>query len=177
MTVDAHEMQMMNAEYQMTTHKWAEEPRVFAAKPPCGSVSHRHSNCRDTVTTIAKHLNTDGSLMGFNPSIVASPMRQLARTSFSSPNRAIPSSPNKSTVSSPNGAKHPSPGHRPGSRSHIIFSPEGAAHLRATNPPVRTPLQGSGSWGDLFLGRCPRLAWIGPLALKNRNANMEGRRK
>jgi len=80
-------------------------------------------------------------------------------------------------ISSPNGATHTSPGHRPGSRSHRLLSPEGAAHLASAKPPVRTPLQGSESWGNLFLGRCPRLAWTGPLALKNRYANMGGRRK
>jgi hypothetical protein len=76
-------------------------------------------------------------------------------------------------LSSPNGAKHTSPGQRPGSRSHRLLSPEGAAHFRPANPRHGSPLQGSESWRNLYLGRCPRLAWIRPLALKNGTVNME----
>ena len=76
-------------------------------------------------------------------------------------------------LSSPNGAKYDSPGHRPGAPGSNMFSPEGAAHLPEANPPDRTPLQGSGSVASLVLGRCPRLAWTGPLALKMWNSQTE----
>ena len=82
-------------------------------------------------------------------------------------------SPNEATVFSPNGAKYVSPGQRPGLRHVIISSPEGATHLRQANPRHGSPLQGSGSFPSRFLGRRPRLAWTGPLALNNRNIKTE----
>ena len=167
----------MNDECRMSNVELAEEGGFSATAHPYRWVFSRFSNCRDTVTTIGKRLDDDGCLDGINASIVASPMRQLARNSLISRRRTFPSNINRATFFSPNGAKYDSPGHRPGSRSHALFSPEGATYLPVANPRVRTPLQGSGSWGDFFLGRCPRLAWIGPLVLKNRNANMEGRTK
>ena len=163
----------MNDEIRMSNVELAEERGFSATAHPYRSVFSRFSNCRDTVTTIGKRLDDDGCLDGINPPIVASPMRQLARNSLISRRRTFPSNINRATFFSPNGAKYDSPGQRPGSLPIEIFSPEGATHLLLLNPHHGSPLQGFGSFSSRFLGRCPRLTWAGPLALKNLNSIAE----
>ncbi len=163
----------MNDECRMTNVEWAEEFRASGVAPTNDWSSLRFLNLRYTVATIEKRLDDIDCLKGIKPRIVATLSPQLDVSSFSPSIRATPSKDNRATVFSPNGAKHFSPGQRPGSRHVMILSPEGAAHLRPTNPRHGSPLQGSGSWGNHFLGRCPRLGWAGPLALKNSNRKVE----
>ena len=82
--------------------------------------------------------------------------------------------PEERRILSPIGAKkYYSPEQHSGSPRSIFFSPEGAAHLRPDEPSHGTPLQGSGSFSSHVLGRCLRLAWAGPLALKSPNRQRE----
>ena len=68
------------------------------------------------------------------------------------------------------GAFHDSPGQRPGFIHTYTFSPEGATQLAAFGRPYRA----TNIFASAFPGRCPGLAWVAPVALKDKVVAVRG---
>jgi len=117
----------MNDEIRMTNDDLKEGHGFFGTTKFHRYVPSRFVNLRYTVAQIEKRLNDIVSVSEIDPPIVATPMRQLARNTVMIRCRNFPFYMSVVTFSSPNGAKHNSPGQRPGSRSHTLLSPVGAA--------------------------------------------------
>ena len=126
-----------------------------------------------------------GWMWGVAPQKRIGPLARAEFTSSRTIGTARPSS-------APTAHRHPSLGQRPRYRPANIMRAEGPFHLSTrmiTNHPPRVsnhrafppaarfhppqwaaPLALGTYWGARFLGRCPRLEWNGPLALRFRKS-------